>query len=77
MTTKSEAMSHQANIHENRQFFCSELVAKAFKVLGVLKDLEKSSTEYYPGSFEQGGAIEQDMIEEASLGPIFNILADP
>ena len=43
----------------------------------MLKDLSKSSTEYYPGSFEPGGLVEQDMIEEASLGPLFNILADP
>ena len=40
-TAKSEALSlsKQANISADRQFFCSELVAKAFKVLGVLKDL--------------------------------------
>jgi hypothetical protein len=51
-------------------------VAKAFKVLGVFKDLSKSSTVYYPGSFEPGGIVEQDMIQSAHLGPVFNILAD-
>jgi hypothetical protein len=38
-TNKSEVFSQQANIQEDRQFFCSELVAKAYKVLGVMKDL--------------------------------------
>ena len=56
--------------------FCSELVTKAFKVIGVMKDMEKSCTEYYPGSFEYGQKIEQDMIDTASLGPIMNVLAD-
>jgi hypothetical protein len=29
-------------VEEDRTFFCSELIAKAFKVLGVIEDDEKS-----------------------------------
>ena len=35
---------------EQRQFFCSELVAKAFKEMGLLKTAKASST-FYPSSF--------------------------
>ena len=31
-------------IHEDRSFFCSELVAKAFKLLGVIQDDDTSCT---------------------------------
>ena len=51
-------------------------MAKAFKVLGVMRDMEKSCTEYYPGSFEYGQKVEQDLIDSASLGPIMNLLVD-
>mmetsp|Transcript_7461 Transcript_7461/g.11644 ORF Transcript_7461/g.11644 Transcript_7461/m.11644 type:complete len:111 (-) Transcript_7461:182-514(-) len=46
LTTTSEAVSYarQGEINQDRQFFCSELVAKAFKVIGVLRNTEKSST---------------------------------
>ena len=42
----------------------------------MFKDLSKSSTVYFPGSFEPGGIVDQDMVSSASLGPVFNILAD-
>ena len=38
-------------IAADRTFFCSELVAKAFKILGILEDDEKSSAKYFPGDF--------------------------
>jgi hypothetical protein len=37
-------------VNENRTFFCSELVAKAFKVLGVMKT-ERASASFYPNHF--------------------------
>jgi len=58
----SETDLHQkgkhAEISEDRQFFCSELVAKAFKVLNVLKNPEKGSNNYYPSSFDIGESID-------------------
>jgi hypothetical protein len=38
-------------VEEDRTFFCSELIAKAFKVLGVIEDDEKSCAKYFPSSF--------------------------
>ncbi|KAM3135610.1 hypothetical protein pb186bvf_012281 [Paramecium bursaria] len=44
------------NEGEKRTYFCSELVAKALKEMEVIKT-EKSSTQFYPSSFEQGNRI--------------------
>ena len=38
-------------INKDRTFFCSELVAKAFKELGIRKTTGKSSTKFYPKHF--------------------------
>jgi hypothetical protein len=38
-------------VSSERTFFCSELVAKAFKVLGVTINDKKSCGKYYPGHF--------------------------
>ena len=35
---------------ENRTFFCSELVAAAYKVLGILPG-ELAASQYYPGFY--------------------------
>jgi hypothetical protein len=70
----------RGQIEQDRQFFCSELIAKAFKVLGVMKNPEqKSSANYYPGSFaskEHGGIIDDDLIPSVALGPTLNILVN-
>ena len=78
ITTRSEAQSqsHQAHISDDRKFFCSELAAKSFKVLGLMKDLTKSSTRYFPGCFEPGGQVDNDLKDGIRLSPVFSILAD-
>ncbi len=38
-------------MEEDRTFFCSELIAKAYKVLGVIEDDDKSCAKFYPGCF--------------------------
>lgn len=70
----------QIEVEDDRKFFCSELIAKAFKVLGVLKEdcYEKSSAKYFPGSFAEkwhGGFIDEDLAEDVALGPTLNVLA--
>ena len=85
-TTKSQGNLNEDQKHyeieKDRQFFCSELVAKAFKVLGVLRDPDmKSSSNYYPGCFApagQGGSgvIEEQLKDDCALGPVLNILAN-
>jgi uncharacterized protein YycO len=37
-------------IKENKSYFCSELVATAFKRLGLLEP-EKAASKYWPGEF--------------------------
>ena len=72
--------TRQSHIEKDRTFFCSELIAKAFKVLGVLKNPNaKSSSNYYPGSFGPesfGGCIDSELSDDVSLGPALNILVD-
>ena len=38
-------------INKDRTFFCSELVAKAFKELGIRRNNGKSSSKFYPKHF--------------------------
>jgi hypothetical protein len=38
-------------VEEDRTFFCSELIAKAFKVLGIIEDDDKACSQFFPGSF--------------------------
>ncbi len=44
------------NIKENKTYFCSELVASAYKCIGLL-DKQVSATQYWPGNFASGGDI--------------------
>lgn len=39
-----KASSKNELIAEDRTFFCSELVAKAFKILGIIEDDDMSCT---------------------------------
>ena len=51
MGTKNE----EVLFPEDRTFFCSELVAKAFKVIGVIQNDETSCTRFYPKHFSTEG----------------------
>ena len=42
-------------IDEDRTFFCSELVAKAFKVLGIIEDDDTACSQFMPGTFSSKG----------------------
>jgi hypothetical protein len=89
-TTKSkptiggeDGRNKHVEIEKGRQFFCSELVAKAFKVLQVLKNPDqKGCSNYYPGSFAplyQGGSgvIDAELKDDVALGPVSNIMVNP
>ena len=41
----------QIIIENNRTFFCSELVAKAYKQLGVIVNNDQSCAKFYPHHF--------------------------
>ena len=47
----SEKEPDRKLINEDRTFFCSELVAKACKVLGILKNTDVSCGRFMPGDF--------------------------
>jgi hypothetical protein len=42
-------------VSADRTFFCSELVAKAFKVLGIIENDSSSCANYYPKHFSKKG----------------------
>lgn len=50
MRKTSQVVKEGKIIDSDRTFFCSELVAKSFKVMGYLGE-EKSSCQYHPGNF--------------------------
>lgn len=60
-TVKKKTETDTELIDEDRTFFCSELVAKAFKVLGIMKDGGKSSSAYFPHHFCMRGDSELDL----------------
>jgi len=38
-------------IAADRTFFCSELVAKAYKILGIMENDDTSSAKFFPSHF--------------------------
>jgi hypothetical protein len=40
-------------VEEGRAFFCSELVAKCWKVCGVMKPTDQASSNFLPVNFSQ------------------------
>jgi palmitoyltransferase len=60
-------MRRKASSDEEVQngFFCSELIAKVYKTLGLLS-LEKASSNYWPVDFTMRGGI--NLLDSASLG---------
>ena len=65
--------SQNKYVNEERTFFCSELVAKTYKVLGALKT-QRSSTTFYPSDFESNADLVYG--EGYSMGPLFNLQID-
>ena len=51
--------------HNTRGYFCSQLVAKVYKILGLL-DSEKASRNYWPVDFTMRGGI--NLLKSAFLG---------
>ena len=66
-----------AFIDEDRTFFCSELVAKAYKVLGVIEDDETSCSSFYPSHFSASkSSTALKFTHNTSLGPELGIFID-
>lgn len=66
----------EMNIEEGRTFFCSELVAKAYKVLGIIEDDDTSCTQFYPVHFSQEGDHFLKVTKDTEIGPEMQIIID-
>ena len=53
------------NLHEGKGYFCSELIASAYKIIGVLPK-QISSAQYWPGTFSAEGKLK--LQNEARFG---------
>ena len=63
-------------IQEDRSFFCSELVAKAFKLLGVIEDDETSCTQFWPHHFSSKGDKFLKLTEGTTIEGEMQIVTD-
>ena len=56
-------------IEENRDFYCSELVAKFFQVIGVLQDQDmRAATQYTPHNFSVKGQSFLNLADGVTIG---------
>jgi len=69
-------ISSKEYVDDNRTFFCSELVAKAFKIIGVLKDDGQSSTQFLPGHFSSKGDQSLKLCDGVKIGPDMKYIAE-
>ena len=51
--SKLMSNKHDKDPGDKKGFFCSELIATAYKILGLLPD-DKPSSKYWPGDFDDG-----------------------
>ena len=56
-------------VDQDRTFFCSELVAKAFKILKFMDDDGTSCAKFYPSHFSSNGDNFLKLAKGTSLGP--------
>lgn len=63
-------------IAEDRTFFCSELVAKAFKLLGVIEDDDISCSQFYPHHFSSKGDALLKLTSGTVVEPEMQIIVD-
>jgi hypothetical protein len=62
-------------VDKDRTFFCSELVAKIYKVLGLL-ETELASSNFMPGDFS-AKSNKLTLRDDCFLGPDYFIKPDP
>ena len=74
--TKDSDFGKSEMISEDRSFFCSELVAKAFKCLKIIEDDETSCTQFYPGTFSSKGDSFLKLTPRTSIGSELQIIMD-
>lgn len=62
-------------IDDDRTFFCSELVAKAYKILGIMEEDGRPCNYFYPSSFSSKSQA-LNLANNAILGSELNIVLD-
>jgi hypothetical protein len=65
LLTKYSLTDSIENLRDDKSFFCSELVASAYKCLGLLPK-KIASSHYWPGSFSTENKL--DLLDNAHLG---------
>ena len=75
-TIKIDKKSKNKYVEEGRTFFCSELIAKIFKVIGTIEDDDISCAQYYPHNFTARGDSFLKLTKGTSIGPELQILID-
>ena len=55
-------------VQDERKFFCSELVAKAYKVCRIMKDTPHASQNFLPASLTSESKM-MELVEGATLRP--------
>lgn len=70
---KSHSKKSEESDSEKRSYFCSELVARAYKNVGLL-ERGKGSARYWPADFTARGAIELE--KQSYLGKEKTIVLD-
>jgi hypothetical protein len=56
------------SIDPNRSFFCSELIAKAYKSLGIIEDGGKACSSYFPKHFSKLADSQLKFLNGCKLG---------
>lgn len=73
-TMKFSVKQSRKFVAEGRTFFCSELLAKGFKIIGVFEDKGEASSTYYPSHFTENGDKKLPIAEGCQFMEEINII---
>ena len=76
-TTIKSSVDENELIESDRTFFCSELVAKAFKILGIIEDDDLSCTQFYPHNFSSKGDDMLRLTKGTTITEQLQVIVDP
>lgn len=63
-------------VNEDRTFFCSELVAKAFKTLHIMVEDGRASCQFFPSHFTSNGDSVLNLSEGTTIDPEIELALD-
>jgi hypothetical protein len=66
----------QRIIAADRTFFCSELVAKAYKILGIMENDDQSSAKFFPSHFSSKNDGMMKLTPGTSVDPELMVIMD-